>query len=196
MIEQVLKNIKEKAILIDVWTGSSCIPISILKNTDKVDKCFVVDISKKALEVSKINIKIHKLESKIKQVNWSLLDEFQLDTNILCPNWDINLNNIIITANLPYIKNWDFKNMDKQTVEFEPNLALYWWKKTWFELYEKLIYQILELKSIYNTKSILLFIEIGFDQKETSESFINKLNLNFEIFKDNRGIHRCIKINF
>jgi release factor glutamine methyltransferase len=51
MIEQVLKNIKEKAILIDVWTGSSCIPISILKNTDKVDKCFVVDISKKALEV-------------------------------------------------------------------------------------------------------------------------------------------------
>jgi methylase of polypeptide subunit release factors len=86
--------------------------------------------------------------------------------------------------------------MDKQTVEFEPNLALYWWKKTWFELYEKLIYQILELKSIYNTKSILLFIEIGFDQKETSESFINKLNLNFEIFKDNRGIHRCIKINF
>jgi len=33
---------------------------------------------------------------------------------------------------------------------------------------------------------MFLFIEIGFDQKEVCEDFLNKLNLQFEIFKDNR----------
>jgi hypothetical protein len=53
-------------------------------------------------------------------------------------------------------------------------------------LYEKLIYQILKLKkSIYKTENILLFIEIGFDQKNITKNFLDKLNLKFEIFKDN-----------
>jgi methylase of polypeptide subunit release factors len=63
-------------------------------------------------------------------------------------------------------------------------------------LYEKLIYQIFELESIYNIKNIILFIEIGFDQKEVAQKFLEKQNLNFEIFKDNGGINRCIKIYF
>jgi len=33
--------------------------------------------------------------------------------------------NLIITANLPYIKDNDFENMDEQTRNFEPDLALY-----------------------------------------------------------------------
>jgi hypothetical protein len=52
-------------------------------------------------------------------------------------------------------------------------------------LYEKLIYQIFELDSIYNIKNILLFIEIGFDQKEIATRFLEKQNLQFEFFKDN-----------
>lgn len=45
------------------------------------------------------------------------------------------------SANLPYIKAWDKINMDKEVYTFEPELALYWWEKTGFELYEKLIFQ-------------------------------------------------------
>jgi len=33
--------------------------------------------------------------------------------------------NIIITANLPYIKNGDFENMDKEVLENEPHIALF-----------------------------------------------------------------------
>ena len=194
MVEKVLD---EKCdILVDVWTGSSCIAISVLKNNKDIKKCFVIDLSKKALEVSKINILKYNLEKKIKQINWNLLEKFMLNTKYLENNWNINLKNIIFTANLPYIKNWDFWNIDKEIIEFEPDLALYWWEKTGFELYEKLIYQIFELESIYNIKNIILFIEIGFDQKEICENFLNKKDLKFEIFKDNSWIDRCVKIIF
>ncbi len=142
---------------------------------------------RKALEVSKINIVNYNLSNEIEQINWNLLSNFKL-------NKKFNIENIIIAANLPYIKDNDFENMDKETVEFEPDLALYWWKETGFELYKKLIYQVLELKK--EVSEIILFIEIGFDQKEVSKNFLNKLNLQFEVFKDNGGVDRCVKIYF
>lgn len=208
MVDQVLKNISENTILIDVWTGSSCIPISILKSLNKNDekrilKTYVVDISKEALEVSKINIEKYWFKNKIEQICWDLLSNFSI-LPLSGTSFEKGrklINNLIITANLPYIKNWDFENIDPETVEFEPDLALYWWKKTGFELYEKLITQIIEMK-----KSILLggdleggivlFIEIWFDQKKVCEDFLNKLNLKSEIFKDNGWIDRCVKIYF
>jgi len=150
------------------------------------------------LEVSKINIKKHNLEDKVIQLHWDLLSSFILILNkksILSPLQEGGID-LIITANLPYIKDWDFENMDEETIKFEPDLALYWWEKTGFELYEKLIHQILKLQSINNIETIVLFIEIWFDQKEIAISFLEKLNLKFEIFKDNWGIDRCIKIYF
>jgi len=201
MVEQVLDYIPENTTLIDVWTGSSCIPISILENIwnhekNRILKTYVIDISEKALQVSKINIKKYLLDDKIKQLNWDLLNPI---LNNKFNKKDLENNNIIITANLPYIKNNDFENMDEETFIFEPDLALYWWEKTGFELYEKLINQTIKLKEYLfkiNNKTIemILFIEIGFDQKEISIKFLKNLNLDFEIFKDNWGIDRCIKI--
>jgi len=177
--------------LIDVWTWSSCIAISILKNTTHILNSFVIDISEKALEVSSINIEKYDLQDKIKQIKSDLLEHF--NPHLISPNGR-EIENIIITANLPYIKNGDFENMDLETIEFEPDLALYGWESTGFELYERLIFQVLELQSNYNLVKIILFIEIWFDQKMVCEDFLNKLNLEFEIFKDNGGVDRCIKI--
>ncbi len=193
-IEEINKN--KKNILIDVWTGSACIPISIAKNTKNIEKIFAIDISKEALEVAKINIKKHSLEDKIKLINSNLLENFELNIDFF-KNW--NIENLIITANLPYVKNWDFENMDEETVKFEPDVALYWWEKTGFELYEKLTFQILDLKNnFFNNKElgVVLFIEIWFDQKKVAVDFLQKNNLQFNIFKDNSWIDRCIKIYF
>jgi len=192
MVDKAIDSIinYEWITLIDVGTWSSCIPISIVKNTNKVNNCYVIDISKNALDISKKNIINHNLEKKIKQINWDLLK------NILSDNsYDLK-KNVIITANLPYIKDNDFENIDEETMQFEPALALYWWKNTWFELYEQLIREVQQLKNIKNIDSLILFIEIWFDQKEYSEKYLNKLNLKFNIFKDNNWIHRCIKIEF
>lgn len=189
LVEKAIKETKKlnDIILIDIWTWSSCIPISIIKNSS-IEKTFVLDISKDALKVSKKNIIKHDLKEKIRQLNSNLLEKLL--------NKKFKNKNIIITANLPYIKNWDFENMSKETVFYEPTLALFWWEKTWFELYEKLINQIFEIKNNNKFENIILFIEIWFDQETYSKNYLKGLDLKFEYFKDNSWINRCIKIVF
>ncbi len=189
MVDQAIhlidKNIS-KVTYIDIWTWSSCIPIAVLKNvnTNNIETSYVIDVSTDALEVSKKNINTHKLEKNIIQLEWSLLepiiDLIDLKTDL------------IITANLPYIKNKDHNNMDSETVQYEPDLALYWWKNTWFELYEKLINQAIKIKLDKNISKITLFIEIWFDQEIYSQNYLNILWLKHNLFNDNWWIVRCI----
>lgn len=176
--------------LIDVWTWSSCIPISTIKNSNNISNSFAVDVSKEALEVSKKNIAKHKLDEKIIPILWNLLNNFLWDNKIKTNK------NVIITANLPYIKDNDYDNVDKNTHKFEPNIALYWWRETWFELYEKLIKQCVKLKKQNSLNSLCLIIEIWFDQKNYSESYLVQLWLSHVYYKDNSQINRCIKIIF
>ena len=200
-----LRGIEGEFSLIDVWTWSSCIPVSILKNLQNIPKkTYVVDISEKALEVSKINIEKHWLQNEIIQVESDLLSAFLRPPlsppyqggPLLTKEGLGEVSTLIITANLPYIKNEDFDNMDNWVFFFEPNIALFGWKETWFELYEKLIEQIFELKKIYWIEKIVLFIEIWFDQLEYSRKYLENLKLTFEYFKDMNNIERTIKITF
>ena len=198
MIDEVLNEIsnelnqeqKEIGIsLIDVWTGSSCIPISIIENSQHIQKAYVIDISKDALDVSQKNIHNHWFWNKISQIQWDLLNNFLWNKS------DFELShNTIITANLPYIKDNDFDNIDKEVVKNEPSLALYWWEKTGFELYEKLIHECIQLKQIYHFRKLVLFIEIGFDQYEYSKQYIEVLGFTPKYYKDNWEILRCVKV--
>ena len=186
-IDTIVNN-DSKITLIDVWTGSSCIWISIIKNTNKINNCYFIDVSTKALEVSKINIKKYNLEKQVIQIKSNLLQKILWDSEYTLDN------NIIITANLPYIKNNDFENMDTSTIKYEPGIALFWWKKTWFEIYENLIFQSQTLKKQFPNKKITLFIEIWFDQFEYSKLYLENLWLKSNFYKDNNWIIRCIKI--
>jgi len=49
--------------------------------------------------------------------------------------------NTLFLANLPYIKNGDWRNMSEDT-KYEPELALFGGEKTGFELYEQLFEQL------------------------------------------------------
>jgi release factor glutamine methyltransferase len=192
MVEQTIHSINDSLwnnIYIDIWTGSSCIPIAVLKNCNKqnIRQTYVIDISSDALDVSKKNINTHELNTEIIQLEWSLLEPFN---NIYIKNYSL-----IISANLPYIIDNDHDNMDKQTLIYEPDLALYGWKETWFELYETLIKQIKELKISNNIETITLFIEIGFDQEIYSQKYLHSLELEFHWHKDNSWIVRCIEVN-
>jgi release factor glutamine methyltransferase len=168
--------------LLDIWTGSGIIPITIAKNT-KIVNIFAIDISINALEIAKRNILQHNLQDKIKILN---ADFRKFDYTKF--TWK----NLIITANLPYIKENDFENMDFWVYNFEPKIALYGGKETWFELYEDLINLLIKERSMFN--NLVLFIEIWFDQFEVSKKFLSKKWLKFEFFKDTNNIYRVIKI--
>ncbi|MDD2871658.1 MAG: peptide chain release factor N(5)-glutamine methyltransferase [Candidatus Gracilibacteria bacterium] len=187
---ETIKNCDDKITLIDVGTGSSNIVISVMKNVTDINNelnCYAIELSKEALEVSKINIEKHLLTEKINIFCGDLLEP------IIENKFELN-KNLVVTANLPYIKDGDYQNMDIETVFYEPDIALYGGKLTGFELYERIIVQVLELKKLYDLSKIVLFIEIGFDQKEISKDYLNNKGLKFEVFNDNYGIERCVRI--
>ncbi len=194
MVDEAVKTINKtqwRLLYIDVWTWSWAIPISVVKNTKNLDlPSLWIDISNSALEVATINISNYKLENEI-----TLLQSDLLNTIF---EWDfcIDVDTLVITANLPYIKDSDYWNMDKDVILHEPSVALYGWKDTWFELYESLITQIFKLKKKNTLQSIILFIEIWFDQKKVAVSYLNLNRLSYKIFFDNSGVERCIKIWF
>lgn len=182
LVREVVNTESKWQVLLDIWTWSGIIPISLAKKVE-FKQIFAIDVSEKAIKVAKENVFRHYLEEKIKFIN---TDFRKFDFDLF--KWE----NLIVTANLPYIKEGDFENMDFWVYKFEPKTALYGWKDTWFELYEELIKIFLERRNLFNC--LTLFIEIGFDQYEISKNFLLKKWLKFEFFKDTNNIHRVIKI--
>ena len=195
LVEKVLKHLKNEpkseTILIDVGTGSSAIMTAVVKNSPiSFVQVLWLDISSDALEVAKVNVEKNNIQNQITLFHSDLLGAILSRNIFLQP-----AKNIIITANLPYIKNGDFENMDKEVLENEPHLALFGWENTGFEMYEKLISQTRELEKLYSVNTTL-FIEIWFDQYEYSKEYLSSQWLKFEYFKDLNNIYRVIKIDF
>lgn len=193
LVEKVLKHLKNEpkseTILIDVGTGSSAIMTAVVKNSPiSFVQVLWLDISTDALEVAKVNVEKNNIQNQITLFHSDLLGAILSRNIFLQP-----AKNIIITANLPYIKNGDFENMDKEVLENEPHIALFGWENTGFEMYEKLISQTRELENLYSVNTTL-FIEIWFDQYEYSKEYLSSQWLKFEYFKDLNNIYRVIKI--
>lgn len=187
LVEKVIKHIKkqkDEIYLLDIWTWSGIIILSILDEIkEKIKRAYAIDISKKAIEVAIRNAYEKKLEIFIDFINMDFRNfEFNLLQN----------KNLVITANLPYIKENDFENMTESTYRYEPEIALYGWRNSWFEMYMDLIEILIEKKDLF--ASLDLFIEIWFDQWEISKNFLEEKWLKFEIFKDTNNISRTIKI--
>ncbi len=114
LVEKVLSELKnnQTKILIDVGTGTGCIPISIAKNSPVPLHIFALDISAKALSVAKQNANKHSV--KITFLKSNLLE------NLPAEIW--HEQNIFITANLPYLSADEFKT--EPTIQSEPKIAL------------------------------------------------------------------------
>lgn len=97
--------------IVDVGTGSGCIPITLkleLNSEDVLSEISAVDISEPALETAQENAT--KLLADVKFFRSDLLSEVEGLPDI-------------ITANLPYVDmSWDWTSPD---LKFEPALALY-----------------------------------------------------------------------
>ncbi len=106
-------RIAPSVILLDIGTGSGCIPIAVCKNMKGLE-AVATDISSAALRVAKRNVKKHKLTSRITLVLSDLLKNV--------PSELFEDREIIVTANLPYIP---FGFSVSPDVACEPSISLY-----------------------------------------------------------------------
>jgi len=196
MVSLVLDEIERlkdsKIIMIDVGTGTGCIPISIIQSLNhSIFKSFAIDISKPALSVARRNAKLHNV--KIKFLHGDLLSP------ILNSSFINHYSSIIITANLPYLTPQQFKS--ESSIQHEPKSALVAGKNG-HELYEKLFKQIRQLLPACAGRltpySLLLFIEIDPRQTKTIKQLIKKYlpQAKTTIHKDLAGLDRIVEMKF
>ena len=185
IIEEVLKilAINKKFNIIDIGTGSGCIIISILneltknKNDKVIHSAYANDVSQEAIKIAKVNAEKYNLNKKIKFVE-NNFEKFLDKENIY------NSDELIITANLPYIKNADYQNLSVNVKKYEPKIALAAGKNGLVYI-EKLIESILKIREKYKQK-IYIFIEADPDQMNKIKALLkNKFkNVVIKIIKD------------
>ena len=175
LVENLMKTYKNKRIsLLDIGTGSGCIIISLLSELSNSNGVGI-DISSNALEVAKKNASLHKVESKIKFYNKSIINLY---------NYKFDL----IVSNPPYIERKNIKNLDDDIKKFEPLIALNGGNDG-LDVIKKVIYKSKDILKINGR----LAIEIGnWQSKKVSKEL--KLN-NFRIeqrIKDYKDNTRCL----
>ena len=176
IIEEILrltKN-KNKINILDIGVGSGCILLTILKERQNFHGTGI-DISKKSLDISRINAKKLNLESRVKFYK-SDIDKF------VKGKYDL------IVSNPPYIKSCDLKYLEADVINFEPKLAL----DGGFD-------GLSEIRKVINKSSELikkngkLILEIGFDQKNKVIKLLNKKGFYINsTLKDLAKNDRCI----
>lgn len=180
---------KTKFFLFDIGTWTWCIPLSLNFYSPEFFKNTIgIDISANALKIAKKN---KENLVKNKKISFLLLDFHYLESII--QEIDYKNKNLIFTANLPYIKNWD-EALEKNVEVYEPQAALFWGKDTGFEMYEDLIKKLIVIKKEKKIKNIDLFIEIWYNQAECSKSFLEEKKLSYRQIFDTNKILRTLFI--
>lgn len=117
LVEWILKDIKQsgsKAFsLIDIGTGSGCIPIAIKKKILS-GAVSAIDVSNDALQVAKLNSIEQKVHIDFFHLNFLKEDE-----------WNRLSKYNIIVSNPPYIKRSEEAAMENNVLKYEPHLALF-----------------------------------------------------------------------
>lgn len=166
---------KKQLKILDIGTGSGCIPISLKKQLPFA-KISAIDISKEALTVAKKNAVLNNVD-----IHFILQDI--LKTVALDQHYDI------IISNPPYVRELEKKELKNNVFKNEPHVALFVENDNPLIFYAK----IAELAKKYLNKNGLLFFEINQYLGTETIDLVNKKGLkNIQLKKDMFGNDRII----
>lgn len=176
LVDLILKeNSKVKGLkILDICTGSGCIAIALAKNLSD-NLTFALDISEPALDVAMLNARNNKVNLNFQKYD-VLKDE--LPFNCLFD---------IIVSNPPYVGLSEKNLMNKNVLDFEPEIALFVEDKDPLIFYNR----ITELATGSLSKGGRLYFEINEKFGEQIRSLL--INTGFEevtIIKDLNGKDR------
>lgn len=161
--------------ILDIGTGSGCIPITLKKEIPNA-QVSAIDISEKALEIARKN-------ASDNQVEVNFIHRNILETESLDEKYDV------IVSNPPYVRNLEKQEIKRNVLDYEPHLALFVDDSDALLFYRKIAQ--LALKSLAPNGK--LFFEINqYLGKETIELLEQLGFKNIELRKDFMGNDRMI----
>lgn len=168
-VNDTIKNSEVK--IIDIGTGSGCIPISIKKQFP-LSEVAGLDISEEALTVAKENAFSNNVH-----VDFRLGNALQLS--------DEDAGYDIVISNPPYVLHSEKEKMRKNVLDFEPHLALFVEDEDPLLFYRKIAQWAItalkpqgslffEINEQYGTETINLLQGLGFKNCELRKDFYDK----------------------
>jgi release factor glutamine methyltransferase len=178
LVDWVIKEESNKKIkILDIGTGSGCIAITLAKNLPEAT-LFASDVSSKALEIAK-----HNSES-------NNIDLHFLQFDILNPSlWSDETFDIIV-SNPPYVTEKEKNLMQKNVLDFEPELALFVPDNSPLKFYDKII--DFGKKHLNPNGRIYFEINEAFG-KETALLFNKNIFTDISLRKDLNGKDRMLR---
>ncbi|MGO1586119.1 MAG: peptide chain release factor N(5)-glutamine methyltransferase [Mesonia sp.] len=175
MVED-LKDKKEAFRILDIGTGSGCIPISLAKSLPQAE-ISAIDISAEAIKTAKENANLNKV--KVEFLQQDILKTEKLDAKFE-----------VIVSNPPYVRELEKKMMQENVLKHEPNLALFVSDENPLIFYRKiaqLAYKALSEKGV-------LYFEINEYLAKETEELLYEIGFSFiEIKNDIFDKSRMIK---
>ena len=174
---KVLTNnkITELSIL-DIGTGTGCIPISLAKNLTSLN-ISAIDISPEALIIAKQNAILNKVTIEFIELDI-------LNAESLPQEYDV------IISNPPYVRELEKEEIKNNVLENEPHLALFVADENPLIFYNK----IADLAKQQLSINGMLFFEINqYLGQKTLNMLVNKGFKNIQLKKDLFGNDRMIK---
>jgi release factor glutamine methyltransferase len=176
LVDLIIKREQNSTIkILDIGTGSGCIAISLKKHLPK-SELWCCDISDKALEITRQNAELNKVEVK--------LEKFDVlgHSNFIERGFDL------IVSNPPYVTNKEKLVMRKNVLNFEPSLALFVPDDDPLLFYRAIVQKA---KKLLNTKGKLYF-EINEDFGNDISALLVKNGFDVEVIKDINGKDRIV----
>ena len=175
LVDAIVKLYKNKSLFfLDIGIGSGCIILSILNNL-KDSRGIGIDICKKTLKNSKINLNKFNLSNRCKLLHRPVKEVRNLKFDL-------------VVSNPPYVQKREINRLSNDIKKFEPRIALDGGNDG-LDVIRKVI---------YNSKNILkcngiLALEVGYGQYLSVSKLLKSNNFRQKtVIKDYRNNIRCI----
>ena len=173
LVDYAVKHIPPGENYIDICTGSGCIAISTLKNTDKTT-ALAVELSDEAIEIAKRNAEKNGVSGRIEFLFSDAL-EFKPKEKVFA-----------ILSNPPYVTPEEYEALERELYH-EPKMA-FLGGPLGLDFYEKIIPNT---KSALKTGGFMAF-EIGKDQAGALSAIAEENGMTLEVIRDFSGNDRLV----
>ena len=175
ILDEVSLQQKSDLKILDIGTGSGCIPISLKKHLPKA-QITAIDISEEALKIANLN-------AEQNEVSVDFIQQDILSAEKLPQQFDI------IVSNPPYVRELEKAEMQQNVLQHEPETALYVKDENPLLFYKK----ITKLAQEGLAKNGLLFFEINQYLGEETKAMVQDHGFDAKLRKDMFGNFRMLK---